>query len=152
MQNQYPAMRTGKGDMQTFTVAAGQSVRFGMGVKVAATDTAPAEAEFPQAQEAIADTDDIKAIAWGNPGDVFAAGEQFDGYLLTSGSTVLHVLVGTGGATRGSRAVAVSDGFTNAAVNGNATTRIFSPGWFDNAGTAGAIVALNIDPQILNKT
>lgn len=139
-------------DSQVFTVAAGQTVRAGMGVKIATTDTAPATADYPQAQEAIADTDDPIAIAYSdNPDETWSAGETFTGILLAGGG-VIPVLVGTGGATRGTSAVATTDGFTNAPANGNGTTRIFSPGVFLRTGVATDWVEMLVKPRALNKT
>lgn len=139
-------------DAQVFTVAAGQTVRPGMGIKIATTDTSPATADYPQAQEAIADTDDAIAIAMGEPGDTaYAAGAQFSAYYVAGGG-VLPVLVGTGGATRGVSAVCTSDGFTDVGANGNATTRIFSPGVFLRTGVATDWVPLLVKPRGLNKT
>jgi hypothetical protein len=139
-------------DSQLFTVAAGQTVRPGMGIKIAATDASPATADYPQAQEAIADTDDPIAIAAGElDATAYAAGEIFTGYLMAGGG-VIPILVGTGGITRGLSAVCASDGFTNAPANGNGTTRIFSPGVALATGVVGDGVALLVKPRALAKT
>lgn len=138
-------------DSQVFTVAAGQTVRAGMGIKIAATDTSPATADYPQAQEAIADTDDPIAIAYGEPGESWTAGETFTG-ILVAGGGMIPVLVGTGGVTRGLSVTATTDGFTNAAANGNGTTRIFSPGVAFATGVVGDFVPMLMKPRALAKT
>jgi hypothetical protein len=139
-------------DSQIYTVAAGQTVRAGMGIKVAATDTSPATADYPQAQEAIANTDLVEAIAAGEPGVTYAAGDQFTGYLMSDGG-VIPVMVGTGGVTRGTYICATTNGFTDAPANGNGTTRIFSPGTARAASsTAGDFVGMLIKPTALAKT
>jgi hypothetical protein len=139
-------------DSQIFTVAAGQTVRPGMGIKIASTDTSPATADYPQSQEAIADTDDPIAIAAGEIDDTaYAAAATYSAFLVASGGAI-PVLVGTGGATRGVSAVCASDGFTDAPANGNGTTRIFSPGVFLATGVVGDSVPLLVKPRALAKT
>lgn len=147
-----PEKRTAFLDEGTFTVAASQTVRAGVFVKLSATDTAPADANFPQVQECAAHTDIPHAISVSDdPAETFTAAETFAAY-LTMGSGVLSVLVGTGGATRDSYAVCVSDGVTNAPAQGNAATRIYSPGRFLATGTAGQHVPLQVGLSVLAKT
>ena len=139
-------------DSQVFTVAAGQTVRPGMGIKIASTDTAPADANYPQAQEAVADTDDPIAIAAGEiDATAYAAGATFTGYLVAGGG-MIPILVGTGGVTRGLSVVCASDGFTDAPANGNGTTRVFSPGVAFATGAVGDSVAMLLKPRALAKT
>lgn len=147
-----PEKRLDNVDSQYFTVAASQSVRPGMGIKMASTDTSPATADFPQAQEATANTDDVLAIVDGDAGySTFTAGQTFSAYLV-QGTGVIPVLVGTGNATRGAMAVATTNGFTDAPANGNATTRVFSVGTFMRTGVAGDIVPVLIRARAINKT
>jgi hypothetical protein len=144
-----PERRLSSADFGRYTVPSGQTVRAGMPVTLDATDTNGSE-DYPNAREAVADTTIVIGIAQGDPGTSYAAGEQFDVTHLFS--NVEWALVGTGGATRGSRAAATSDGFTNAAANGNATTRTHSPGIFLVTGVVGDFVPLAIMPSGLNKT
>ena len=147
-----PDKRVAGLDFQTFTVASGQTVRAGMGVKMAATDTSPATSEYPQAQEAIADTDLVDAIAYGEPGTSWTAGQQFPG-VIPIGAGVIPIRVGTGGVTRPGHIVPASDGFTNAPANGNGTTRIFSPGTaLETSATAGDFVGMRVRPAVIAKT
>jgi len=145
-----PERRLKFADFGTYTVPATLTVRAGMPLTLDATDVSPATEDFPNAREAVADTTIVFAIAKGAPGVSYAAAAQFEAtHLFTS---VEWVLVGTGGADRGSRAVAAADGLTNAPANGNATTRIHSPGIFLASGVVGDFVPLAIMPCGLNKT
>lgn len=56
--------------------------------------------------------------------------------VLLAGGAIVKVLVGTGGATRGSYAVAVSDGFTNKTLGGG-TTVSYIAGKFLQTAVAG---------------
>lgn len=77
-----------------------------------------------------------------------AAGAYVECVMFSPGSIV--VLVGTGGATRGTKAVLVADGFTNAtADNGGATTKPVY-GIFTESGVAGDYVGLM--PAVSNRT
>lgn len=76
-----------------------------------------------------------------------AAGDEVEVALL-SGSVILPVKVGTGGATRGLRAKAVADGVTNATPTATATTpvSIYTHGIFTQSGSAGDIVGMLAAP------
>lgn len=137
-------------ETQQFTVASGQTVHAGMPIVMAATDTSPATADAPQAQEAVADTTIPIAIAYSDdPDKTWTAGQVFDGLLL-SGYGKIPVLVGTNTVTRGSRIVAESDGFKNAPAHGTGS-RIFSPGIALETGAAGDFVSMLLQPMGLSK-
>lgn len=59
-----------------------------------------------------------------------------------SGSGILPVKVGTGGATRGKWAKVVADGMTDATPSGAGTTATETAGIFEQNGVAGDIVGL----------
>jgi len=138
------------GDSRMYTVASGQTVRAGMGLKLAATDTAPANSNYPQVQEAAADTDVIESIAYSDdPAKTWAAGELVEGIFL-QGEVTIPVLVGTGDMTRGLQVVAVSDGFTDAPAHGTGS-RIYSPGVAVETGTVGQWASINVQKVALSK-
>jgi hypothetical protein len=141
-----PERRLEHADFGRYTVPSGQTVHGGMSLLLDATDTNGSE-DYPNAREATADTSVVFAIANGDPGVSYAAGAQFDATHVFS--VVQWVKVGTGGATRGSRAVATTDGLTNAAAHGTAT-RVHSPGIFLATGVAGDFVALGVCPASLS--
>jgi hypothetical protein len=145
-----PERRLSFADFGRYTVPADNTVRAGMLIVLSATDVASTHEDYPDATEATADTHVAFAIAKGDPGTSYAAGEQFDATHLFS--SVEWVRVGTGGATRGLRAVATTDGLTNIGANGNATTRTYSPGIFLQTGVVGDMVALGVMPSTANKT
>jgi hypothetical protein len=141
-----PERRLNFADWGRYTVPAGQTVRAGMPIVLDATDTNGSE-DYVNAREATAATSVVFAIAKGDPGTSYAAGEQFDALHIFS--VVQWARVGTGGATRGSRAVATTDGLTNAAAHGTAA-RVHSPGIFLATGVAGDFVAIGIAPSSLS--
>lgn len=59
-----------------------------------------------------------------------------------AGPCIIKVLVGTGGATHGKAAVAVSDGLTDAATLGGGTTLVNVLGHFQESGSVGDYVGL----------
>jgi len=59
-----------------------------------------------------------------------------------SGSCIVPVKVGTGGATRGKQAKVVADGVTNAVPAGAGTTAMPTVGQFTQTGVAGDMVGL----------
>lgn len=61
---------------------------------------------------------------------------------MLSGACIVKVLVGTGGATRGSFAKVVSDGFTNAGTLGGGTTAQEVVGKFVQSGNVGDYVGM----------
>lgn len=65
---------------------------------------------------------------------VTASGKKGD--IILYGNIIQEVLVGTGGATRGTDAITVADGFTNAAANGGGTTSQIIKGKFMQSGVA----------------
>lgn len=69
-------------------------------------------------------------------------------HMFAPGATVAKV--GTGGATRGKKAVIVSDGFTDAPADNGATTPKPTYGVFMNSGSAGDFVGLM--PAVANRT
>lgn len=143
----YPEKRTAFADQMEFTVTTGQSVRAGMPVKLLATNTA-GDDNVPDAQEAAADTDVAIAIADGKPGTTYAAGDRFSGWLISS--TVLHMLVGTAGITRGARVVSASDGIKDAAAHGT-TSRIYSHGIALSTSVVGDTAAVLSAPLALSR-
>jgi hypothetical protein len=62
---------------------------------------------------------------------------------LLSGATVIPIKVGTGGATLGSYAITVADGFTNRALGGGTTAREIA-GVFLDTGVAGDEIGLMV--------
>jgi len=136
-----PARRTQFTDSRKFT--AGATVRAGVPIILQATDTYGSQ-EKPDVIEAANNTVNIIGIPRGEPGTSYAAGAEFDAWVISS--TVLHVRVGTGGATRGSRAAqsGSGDGLTDLPAFGTAT-RIYSPGIFLGGGVVGDWVALLVD-------
>lgn len=60
------------------------------------------------------------------------------------GIAIIPVTVGTGGATRGTDAITVADGFTDAAANGGGTTSQIIKGKFMQSGVAADSVGLLI--------
>lgn len=77
-----------------------------------------------------------------------AAGDRVQVALL-AGPVVIPVLVGTGGATRGARAVVVADGLTDGTPAAAGGTLKGSPGTFTQSGVAGDIVGLLPSPCII---
>ena len=143
----HPEKRTQFADQMELTVTTGQTVRAGMPVKLLATD-AEGDENFPDGQEAAADTDVPIGIADGKAGTVYAEGERFTVWLVSS--TVLHMLVGTGGITRGSRVVSASDGIKNAAAHGT-TSRIYSHGIALSTSVVGDVAAVLSAPLALSR-
>lgn len=68
------------------------------------------------------------------------AGDYVECAMFAPGA--VEVLVGTGGATRGTKAILVADGFTNAAADNGGTTPKPVYGIFVNTGVAGDYVGL----------
>lgn len=66
---------------------------------------------------------------------------------MLAGAAIIPVLVGTGGATRGSYASAVADGFTNQAVGGGTVAKHIA-GVFTQSGVAGDFVGLLPCPMV----
>lgn len=64
------------------------------------------------------------------------------------GTGITHVVVGTGGATRGRLAVAVADGHTDVTIADGANVRV-SPGRFLQTGVVGDEVGLLINQTIV---
>jgi hypothetical protein len=62
--------------------------------------------------------------------------------IICFGNCIMDVTVGTGGATRGTDAITVANGFTDAAANGGGTTSQIIKGRFMQTGVAGDIVGL----------
>ena len=62
--------------------------------------------------------------------------------VILNGLVIKKVKVGTGGATRGTDAITVADGFTDAAANGGGTTSQIILGKFVQTGVAGDEVGL----------
>lgn len=111
----------------TFTVAAGQAVTVGELV-VMASDTT------------VQDAGGASDLGIGIAVASAVAGARVDVYLL---GPVVPVAVGTGGATRGTKAVAVADGFTDSAAHdsdGTGNASIY--GIFMQTGTVGQVVGL----------
>ena len=69
-------------------------------------------------------------------------GAWVDVAIFTSGA-IIPVVVGTGGATRGSYAVAVANGLTNQVLGGGTVVRHIA-GVFTQTGVAGDVVGLQI--------
>lgn len=146
-----PQKRINDSDFQKFTVPTGQTVRAGMPIKLNATDAGSGNGNYPEAQEAAADTDNPIAIAYGgdDPSKTWTEGQTFDGVLLGDGATI-PILVGTGGITRGSHVVANSDGFKNAPAHGTGS-RIYSPGVAWETASAGTWSSLLVQKVALSK-
>jgi hypothetical protein len=92
----------------TYTVASSQTVKAGMSVVLSGSDTAIDQAVI---------TDDTQiGVALGTPGTSYSAGDLVQ--VLHYGP-IVPVLVGTGGATRGKKAVVSSsnDGMTDCAAH-----------------------------------
>ena len=146
-----PDRRVTYQDFGEYTVPSGQTVRPAMPVVLNATDGNGSE-DYPNAQEATADTHIAIGIARGNPGaTAYAAGARFEAtHLFTS---VEWVRAGTGTVTRGARVVSTTDGVIDAPANGNGTTAVHSPGVALTGSTiAGTTIALAIMPSAINKT
>ena len=143
-----PQMRTQFATTKEFTAAG--TVRVGMQIKLAATDSVSTNPEFPDAIECADNTVQGIGIVKGNAGDSYSSGETFTAWLLSS--TILHVKVGTGGATRGSCAsqAAAADGLTNLPAFGTGSV-VHSPGVFFNTGVAGDHVAMMSLPAMTSK-
>ena len=113
--------------IHTFVVAAGQAATLGELV-ILATDTT--------VQDAGAATDLGIGIALSTQ----VPGEDVDVYLL---GPVVPVVVGTGDATRGTKAIAAANGFTDAtAHDSDGTANESTYGIFMQSGTAAQIVGL----------
>jgi hypothetical protein len=111
-----------------FTVASGQTATKGKPVLLSGSDD--------EIDDAGADSDLAVGIAL----ETKAAGKECDVYLF---GPVVPVLVGTGGATRGTKAVIVADGFTNApAHNSDGTGNQAVYGIFMQTGAAGDLVGM----------
>ena len=143
-----PERRLEHADFGRYTVPAGQTVRAGMPLILDATDSNGSE-DCWNAREATTAASIVFAIAKGDPGTSYTAGQQFDA--LHVFSVVDWVRVGTAGATRGQRAVAASDGLVNAAAHGT-TNRAHSPGIFLMTGVSGDVVAIGVCPAVLSTT
>ena len=109
---------------------------------VAANDTATAgEAVLLDSDTTVDDCDGASDLAIGVALASAVAGAQVQ--VAMFGHAVIPVLVGTGGATRGTKAILVSDGFTNAPAHdsdGNLNSAIY--GIFLQSGTAAQMVGL----------
>ncbi|MGW8285761.1 MAG: hypothetical protein ACWGPR_08585 [Candidatus Deferrimicrobiaceae bacterium] len=81
----------------------------------------------------------------GNPEVTAGAAGDFVTIAALDGG-IIPVLVGTGGATRGTPCVAVATGLTDATLNAAGSTYSFSPGRFAESGSAGDIVGLIPQP------
>jgi hypothetical protein len=111
----------------TFTVAAGQATTAGELV-VLATDTT------------VQDAGGASDLGIGVAATTQAAGERVDVYLF---GPVIPVEVGTGDATRGTKAIHAADGFTDAAAHDSSgATDEAIYGVFMQSGTVGQIVGL----------
>jgi hypothetical protein len=66
---------------------------------------------------------------------------------MLAGAGIIPVLVGTGGATRGSYASAVADGLSNQAVGGGTVAKHIA-GIFTQSGVAGDVVGLLPCPMV----
>lgn len=114
------------GCIEAFTVASGQTVTAGYRVKFASADN--------ECQNCGVNEDGIGIALQAG-----AAGEKVS--ILLDGQGIVKVIVGTGGATRGSFAVTVANGFTNQAIADGATVRYLA-GKFMQTGVAGDTVGL----------
>lgn len=144
-----PAQRTGLADAKIFT--AGATVRAGVPIVLQSSDSSYGSQDKPKAIEAADATTIPIAIPKGEPGTSYAAGEEFEAWLLV-GAAILHVRVGTGGVTRADRVVqsGSGDGITTMPAFGTAT-RIHSPGLVLNTGVVGDFVALLVMPAMTSK-
>ena len=93
-------------------------------------------------------TDDVCVLAGANDqlavgiveNDVATIGRPVT--VICYGTGIMDVTVGTGGATRGTDAITVASGFTDAATNGGGTTSQIIKGRFMQTGVAGDRVGL----------
>lgn len=116
--------------VDTFTVATGQTILINRAVLLSGADTDIAPAG--------ADSDLAVGVALTGG----AAGTRVDVYLF---GPVVPVVVGTGGATRGTKAVLVADGFANApAHNSDGTGNQAIYGIFMQSGVATEVVGMQL--------
>ena len=109
-----------------------------------------AQPAFTKGTEVKFDSSDTLLVATSGS-DPLAIGVAKQGNVATRpasivmyGSSVVKVLVGTGGATRGKLAVRVSDGFTDSATVGGGTTVQYVRGQFLQSGVVGDTVGMMI--------
>jgi hypothetical protein len=113
---------------ERYKVASGQTSTFGMAVLLSGAD------------DEIGTAGAASDLAVGVALETKAAGEYCEVGLL---APVVEVLVGTGGATRGTKAKLVADGFTNAGTAAEpGTTAVPTYGIFMQTGVAGDRVGL----------
>ena len=101
------------------------------------------EVKFDSSDTLLAETTNSDVAAIGVVVQANAAGKPVSVAMYGS-AAVIPVLVGTGGATRGSFAVKTTDGFTNSDTIGGGTTAMYIRGQFTQSGVAGDYVGLNI--------
>lgn len=111
------------------TVTIGKTVKFGTGETDIQDAGAGSDVEIGVA---IACTD-------GSTG-VITAGKSVE--VAMFGHQILPMLVGTGGATAGKKAVVVADGVTDVATSGGGTVAVECVGIFTQAGVAGDVVGV----------
>jgi len=110
----------------------------------------PSQPAFARGVEVKFSTSDTLLVATSGS-DAAAIGVTAQGNLagrtasvVLYGTAVMPVTVGTGGATRGTLAVRVSDGYTDAATVGGGTTAQYIRGMFLQSGVVGDVVGLMI--------
>ena len=118
--------------IMTMTVAAGQTVTEGYGVKFASADN---EVQNAGAGERALMT----ALESGTAGNRVQ--------VLVHAVAIVPVKVGTGGATRGLPATMAADGFIDRALGGGTTAREIS-GFFMQTGVVGDKVGLAVAPFV----
>jgi hypothetical protein len=118
--------------VKTYYVAAGQSITEGRAVSLGSAD----EEITPTA---------AGAAPWGIALESKNALEKCQ-VLVGAGDGLVKVKVGTGGATRGSYAVVVADGLTNAPVLGAGTVLRNIVGQFAQTGVVGDVVGFRLNP------
>jgi hypothetical protein len=119
--------------IETWTVAAGQSVTAGQGVIRSGADKfgATVGANGPTAGIAL---------------ETRTAGQKFQCALL-NGDGCIPVKVGTGGATAEAYAIATADGFTDKALGGGSVAQHIA-GRFTQSGVVGDLVGLRPSPFV----
>lgn len=122
--------------IRPYTVETGQTVVGGKPVKFGSSDTT--------VQDSGAASDLMIGVAR-NPGTTYTAGQTVE--VVHPFTVVVPMVVGTGGSTRGLKQKVVSDGITDVATLGGATTPIYSIGIAMQSGVAGDYVGVGLLPD-----
>lgn len=120
--------------LRPYPVAAGQTVTIGKTVKFGTGETDIQDAGVVDLEIGVA-----VSCTDGSTG-VITAGKVVE--VAMSGHQIVPMLVGTGGATAGKKAVVVADGVTDAAATGGGTVAVECVGIFVQAGVAGDVVGV----------